>query len=158
MRFPDLWTERLGQKDEKCRPADWRGPRAGEGPAHVATRHKSFRECAGHIGYRGRFAVVPHTGARITQEGDRVTNLRLSLLTLLRYFWFLLDDRAIRGYTLIVRDRLTKARRSWNMGRIRGKDTTPEKRVRSRRTTDPPRANPPPRNLREPAVGLEFKL
>ena len=31
-----------------------------------------------------------------------------------------------------MRDRLTKERRSWNMSRIRGKDTTPEKRVRSR--------------------------
>jgi DNA mismatch endonuclease (patch repair protein) len=30
-----------------------------------------------------------------------------------------------------VRDRLTKQRRSWNMSRIRGKDTSPEKRVRS---------------------------
>jgi DNA mismatch endonuclease Vsr len=30
-----------------------------------------------------------------------------------------------------VRDRLTKARRSWNMSRIRGKHTTPEKVVRS---------------------------
>ena len=30
-----------------------------------------------------------------------------------------------------VRDRLTKERRSWNMSRIRGKDTSPEKRVRS---------------------------
>ena len=30
-----------------------------------------------------------------------------------------------------MRDRLTKERRSWNMSRIRGKDTTPEKRVRS---------------------------
>ena len=29
------------------------------------------------------------------------------------------------------RDRLTKARRSWNMSRIRGKHTTPEKAVRS---------------------------
>jgi hypothetical protein len=29
------------------------------------------------------------------------------------------------------RDRLTKARRSWNMSRIRGRDTTPEKAVRS---------------------------
>lgn len=29
------------------------------------------------------------------------------------------------------KDRLTKARRSWNMSRIRGKDTTPEKAVRS---------------------------
>lgn len=29
------------------------------------------------------------------------------------------------------RDRLTKARRSWNMSRIRGKHTTPEKVVRS---------------------------
>jgi DNA mismatch endonuclease, patch repair protein len=28
-------------------------------------------------------------------------------------------------------DRLTKERRSWNMSRIRGKDTSPEKRVRS---------------------------
>jgi DNA mismatch endonuclease (patch repair protein) len=28
-------------------------------------------------------------------------------------------------------DRLTKARRSWNMSRIRGKDTKPEKVVRS---------------------------
>lgn len=30
-----------------------------------------------------------------------------------------------------MRDRLTKERRSWNMSRIRGKDTIPEKRVRS---------------------------
>lgn len=30
-----------------------------------------------------------------------------------------------------MRDRLTKERRSWNMSQIRGKDTTPEKRVRS---------------------------
>jgi DNA mismatch endonuclease (patch repair protein) len=30
-----------------------------------------------------------------------------------------------------MRDRLTKDRRSWNMSRIRGKDTAPEKRVRS---------------------------
>jgi DNA mismatch endonuclease (patch repair protein) len=30
-----------------------------------------------------------------------------------------------------MKDRLTKARRSWNMSRIRGKDTTPEKVVRS---------------------------
>jgi DNA mismatch endonuclease (patch repair protein) len=30
-----------------------------------------------------------------------------------------------------MRDRLTKQRRSWNMSRIRGKDTSPEKRVRS---------------------------
>ena len=30
-----------------------------------------------------------------------------------------------------MRDRLTKERRSWNMSRIRAKDTTPEKRVRS---------------------------
>jgi DNA mismatch endonuclease (patch repair protein) len=29
------------------------------------------------------------------------------------------------------RDRLTQARRSWNMSRIRGKDTTPERIVRS---------------------------
>jgi DNA mismatch endonuclease (patch repair protein) len=31
----------------------------------------------------------------------------------------------------VNKDRLTKARRSWNMSRIRGKDTTPEKAVRS---------------------------
>jgi G:T-mismatch repair DNA endonuclease (very short patch repair protein) len=38
----------------------------------------------------------------------------------------------IRVKILVVnRDRLTKARRSWNMSRIRGKDTTPEKAVRS---------------------------
>src|SRR6266704_6950341 len=30
-----------------------------------------------------------------------------------------------------MRDRLTKERRSWNMSRIRGKDTTPEMAVRS---------------------------
>ena len=30
-----------------------------------------------------------------------------------------------------MRDRLSKERRSWNMSRIRGKDTSPEKRVRS---------------------------
>jgi DNA mismatch endonuclease (patch repair protein) len=29
------------------------------------------------------------------------------------------------------KDRLTKARRSWNMSRVRGKDTKPEKNVRS---------------------------
>ena len=34
-------------------------------------------------------------------------------------------------YFLCMRDRLTKARRSWNMSRIRGKDTNPEKVVRS---------------------------
>jgi DNA mismatch endonuclease (patch repair protein) len=31
-----------------------------------------------------------------------------------------------------MRDRLSKERRSWNMSRIRGKDTTPEKVVRYR--------------------------
>jgi DNA mismatch endonuclease (patch repair protein) len=31
----------------------------------------------------------------------------------------------------VNRDKLTKARRSWNMSRIRGKDTTPERVVRS---------------------------
>jgi DNA mismatch endonuclease (patch repair protein) len=31
----------------------------------------------------------------------------------------------------VNRDRLTRERRSWNMSRIRGKDTTPEKVVRS---------------------------
>src|SRR5438128_11204664 len=31
----------------------------------------------------------------------------------------------------LMRDRLTKARRSWNMSRIGGKDTAPEKIVRS---------------------------
>lgn len=31
----------------------------------------------------------------------------------------------------LMADALTKERRSWNMSRIRGKDTTPEKRVRS---------------------------
>jgi len=31
----------------------------------------------------------------------------------------------------ITKDRLTPERRSWNMSRIRGKDTTPEKIVRS---------------------------
>jgi DNA mismatch endonuclease (patch repair protein) len=36
--------------------------------------------------------------------------------------------RQIRG---VNKDRLTKERRSWNMSRIRGKDTMPEKRVRS---------------------------
>jgi DNA mismatch endonuclease, patch repair protein len=30
-----------------------------------------------------------------------------------------------------MRDKLSKARRSWNMSRIRGRDTTPEKIVRS---------------------------
>jgi hypothetical protein len=30
----------------------------------------------------------------------------------------------------VNKDRLTKERRSWNMSRIRGKDTTPEKIVR----------------------------
>jgi DNA mismatch endonuclease (patch repair protein) len=33
--------------------------------------------------------------------------------------------------TIAMRDRLTKARRSWNMSRIRGKNTTPERMVRS---------------------------
>jgi DNA mismatch endonuclease, patch repair protein len=32
---------------------------------------------------------------------------------------------------LASRDPLTKARRIWNMSRIRGKDTTPERIVRS---------------------------
>jgi DNA mismatch endonuclease, patch repair protein len=31
----------------------------------------------------------------------------------------------------VSKDRLTKERRSWNMSRIRGKNTTPEMRVRS---------------------------
>jgi len=31
----------------------------------------------------------------------------------------------------VNRDRLTRERRSWNMSRIRSKDTTPEKAVRS---------------------------
>jgi len=31
----------------------------------------------------------------------------------------------------ITKDRLTRERRSWNMSRIPGKDTTPEKAVRS---------------------------
>src|SRR5688572_3312773 len=34
-------------------------------------------------------------------------------------------------YSFPVRDRLSKERRSWNMSRIRGKNTTPEIRVRS---------------------------
>jgi len=29
------------------------------------------------------------------------------------------------------KDRLSRERRSWNMSRIRGRDTTPEKRVRA---------------------------
>jgi len=39
----------------------------------------------------------------------------------------------IRGEQAVRRgrDRLTKEQRSWNMSRIRGKDTKPEKRVRS---------------------------
>lgn len=32
---------------------------------------------------------------------------------------------------IVTKDRLTKERRSWNMSRIRGKNTTPEMRVRS---------------------------
>jgi DNA mismatch endonuclease (patch repair protein) len=39
--------------------------------------------------------------------------------------WYLVD------YELVSMDRLTPERRSWNMSRIRGLDTTPEKRVRS---------------------------
>jgi len=38
------------------------------------------------------------------------------------------DGRGIGGEG---KDRLSRERRSWNMSRIRGKDTTPEKRVRS---------------------------
>ena len=38
------------------------------------------------------------------------------------------DGRGDRGEG---KDRLSRKRRSWNMSRIRGKDTTPEKRVRS---------------------------
>lgn len=34
-------------------------------------------------------------------------------------------------FTAVNMDRLTPERRSWNMSRIRGRDTTPEKRVRS---------------------------
>jgi DNA mismatch endonuclease (patch repair protein) len=37
-----------------------------------------------------------------------------------------------RKIASVNKDRLTKERRSWNMSRIRGKDTTPEKAVRSR--------------------------
>ena len=36
-----------------------------------------------------------------------------------------------RGARREGKDRLSRERRSWNMSRIRGKDTTPEKRVRS---------------------------
>jgi G:T-mismatch repair DNA endonuclease (very short patch repair protein) len=35
----------------------------------------------------------------------------------------------------VNKDRLTKARRSWNMSRIRGKDTTPEKALMSATAT-----------------------
>jgi len=35
------------------------------------------------------------------------------------------------GWIVVTKDRLTKERRSWNTSRIRGKDTTPEKTVRS---------------------------
>src|SRR5438445_665494 len=38
------------------------------------------------------------------------------------------DGRGARGEG---KDRLSRERRSWNMSRIRGKNTTPEKRVRS---------------------------
>ena len=38
------------------------------------------------------------------------------------------DGRGVRGEG---KDRLSRERRSWNMSRIRGRDTTPEKRVRS---------------------------
>ena len=38
------------------------------------------------------------------------------------------DGRGVRGEG---KDRLSRERRSWNMSRIRGKDTTPERIVRS---------------------------
>lgn len=41
-----------------------------------------------------------------------------------------LNDQ-LSNYQPVRKDRLTKARRSWNMSRIRGKNTTPEKVVRS---------------------------
>lgn len=46
------------------------------------------------------------------------------------YGSFLLRDiRVSRGYNPSVnKDRLTKARRSWNMSRIRAKDTIPKRR------------------------------
>src|SRR5881397_1182997 len=36
-----------------------------------------------------------------------------------------------RGFRAEGKDRLSRERRSWNMSRIRGKNTTPEMRVRS---------------------------
>ena len=47
-----------------------------------------------------------------------------------------LADQAVFVYSIPLphrrsKDRLSRERRSWNMSRIRGRDTTPEKRVRS---------------------------
>lgn len=42
-----------------------------------------------------------------------------------------LHERAISKHSGRSKDRLTKKRRSWNMSRIRGKNTTPERVVRS---------------------------
>lgn len=40
-------------------------------------------------------------------------------------------EARVGGVSALVMDRLTPERRSWNMSRIRGRDTMPEKRVRS---------------------------
>lgn len=48
-----------------------------------------------------------------------------------RFLLVILQQARSPDNVLAMRDRLTKERRSWNMSRIRGKDTSPEKRVRS---------------------------
>ena len=58
----------------------------------------------------------------------RHLNLRAASHTLnLRFRWMRLHFPS----QAVNKDRLTKERRSWNMSRIRGKDTAPEKIVRS---------------------------
>jgi hypothetical protein len=63
---------------------------------------------------------------RITIYTFAVARGILDYVTSFAFFVFSCGKRSA-----VSRDRLTKERRSWNMSRIRGKNTTPEMRVRS---------------------------
>ena len=71
--------------------------------------------------------MEPEHGFHVVTRRDRVA--------LLRSDWpsrILLSAAASLEYiSSLNKDRVTKERRSWNMSRIRGKNTTPEMRVRS---------------------------
>jgi DNA mismatch endonuclease (patch repair protein) len=65
----------------------------------------------------------------VTFKCQSVQNDRFSLDPSPIFFSPRLRVSAVKS--VVNKDRLTKARRSWNMSRIRGKDTTPERVVRS---------------------------